>query len=120
MKLRYFIDKLNQIVSVTPNYRLDDLNVVIQVERAGTVGSTPTVDVERVWTGIDWDSGKIFLSTKELLREIDRDEIKAIRDKYEELGWTQYKVGKIKKENEMLKKRIEELEKMLDLLGGDE
>ena len=113
MKLRHFIDKLNQIVSVTPNYRLDDLTVVIKVERVGTVGATPTVAVERVWTGIDWDSGKVFLTTKESLREIDRDEIKAIRDNYEELGWSQYKIGKIKKENEMLKKKVEELEEQL-------
>ena len=114
MKIKELVEKLNQIVSITPDYRLNELNVVIQVERVGTIGATPTVNVERVWTGIDWDSGKVFLSTKESLREIDRDEIKAIRDKYEELGWSQYKVGKIKKENEKLKKRIEELQEKID------
>jgi hypothetical protein len=100
--------------------RMDDWKVVIPVRRIGSIGGTPCVNIESVSAGFDWDSGKVFLSTKESLREIDRDEIKAIRDKYEELGWSQYKIGKIKKENEMLKKRIEELEKMLDQLGGDE
>lgn len=120
MKLKELIEKLNQIVSVTPDYRLDELNVVIRVERVGTVGAVPTVDVNGVFVGFDWDAGKLFLTTKEFLRETDRNEIKSLIEQYEELGWTQYKVGKIKKENEMLKKKVEELEKMLDLLGGDE
>jgi hypothetical protein len=88
----------------------DDLQVVIPVYRVGSVGGTSYVNVKSVTTGFDWDAGRIFLNTEERLREIDRDEIKTLQDKYEELGWKQYAISNLKRENKRLKERIKELE----------
>jgi hypothetical protein len=90
--------------------RKDDLQVVIPVYRVGSVGGTSYVNVKSVTTGFDWDAGRIFLNTEERLREIDRDEIKTLQDKYDELGWKQYKISGLQRENKKLKERIKELE----------
>lgn len=90
--------------------RMDDWQVVIPVYRVGAVGGTPSVNIKIVRGGIDWDSGRIFIEPETRLREIDRDEIKVLQDKYEELGWKQYKISGLQKEIKSLKKKIEELE----------
>ena len=90
--------------------RMDDWQVVIPVFRAGAVGGTPSVSIRIVHAGFDWDAGKIFIQPDERLRIIDEDEIQYLHDKYQELGWTHYEIRNLKKENERLLKRIEELE----------
>jgi hypothetical protein len=94
--------------------RMDDWQVVIPVYRVGAVGGTPSVNIKIVRSGIDWDSGRIFIEPENRLREIDRDEIKTMQDKYEELGWKQYEISGLKKENEQLRKKVEELQTQLD------
>lgn len=91
--------------------RMDDWKVVIPVRRIGSIGGTPCVNIESVSTGFDWDAGKIFLNTKEELRVIGVDEIKALKDEYEELGWKYSQISGLKRENKKLKERIKELEK---------
>jgi len=90
--------------------RMDDWKVVIPVRRIGSIGGTPCVDIELVSAGFDWDAGKIFLNTKEELRVIDTDEIKALKDEYKELGWKYSQISGLKRENKKLKERIKELE----------
>mgnify|MGYP003353741005 CR=1 FL=1 len=90
--------------------RMDDWRVVIPVRRIGSIGGTPCVDIELVTTGFDWDSGKIFLNTKEELRVIGVDEIKALKDEYQELSWKYSQISGLKRENKKLKERIKELE----------
>ena len=94
--------------------RMDDWRVVIPVYRVGAVGGTPCVNIELVSAGFDWDAGKIFLNTKEELRVIDTDEIKALKDEYKELGWKYSEISGLKKENEQLRKKVEELQTQLD------
>ena len=46
----------------------DDLEVVIPVHRGTpSVGPHPTVDVQSVGSGFDWDAGRLFVSSKEKL-----------------------------------------------------
>jgi hypothetical protein len=94
----------------TQFHRKQDWQVVIPVYRVGAVGGTPSVGIKIVTSGFDWDNGRIFIRPETELREIDRDEIKTMQDKYEELGWKHYEISGLKKENEKLRKRIEELE----------
>ena len=86
------------------------MQIGIVVQTAGSVGGTPTVGVKNLSIGFDWDNGKILIYPDKDLREIGRDEIKAIRDKYEELGWSQYKIDNIKRENKQLKEKLKQYE----------
>jgi len=99
-----------QLERATQFHRKQDWQVVIPVYRVGAVGGTPSVDIKIVRAGFDWDSGRIFIEPETRLREIDRDEIKTMQDKYEELGWKHYEISGLKSENKKLRKRIEELE----------
>lgn len=87
-------------------YTLDDLRVCIPVEVVGVVGGTPCVDVKYVTCGFDWDNGKLMIIPNVLLRETTRDEIKDIRDKYEELANHMRTIRELKKENKKLKEQL--------------
>jgi hypothetical protein len=105
--LKYFMD----------HYRdQDDLEVVVCVERVGTVGATPTVSIKTANAGFDWDQGRLMLYPEKNLREIDRDEIAALRKNYDELGWSLYKINNIKRENKQLKEQVRLLKQELDQL----
>jgi hypothetical protein len=90
----------------------DNAQVCIKVERIGAVGAMPTVEIKSVSMGIDWDKGKVIIYPETLLREVDRDELSAIRKKVEEAGWDYYELTNLKKENVRLKKKLKELEKL--------
>ena len=87
----------------------EEVQVVIPVFRVGQMGPRSTVPVEHIHLGIDWDANTLFITPEgDELREINVDEISAIMKKYDELSWTQYKISKIKRENEALKKKLKE------------
>lgn len=109
MNTKELIFQLERVTQFSKG-RMDDWQVVIPVYRVGAVGGTPSVSIKIVRGGIDWDKGRIFIEPETRLREIDRDEIKMMQDKYEELGWKHYEISGLKKENKRLLKRIEELE----------
>lgn len=87
----------------------DSITVYIPSFKTGSVGHIPCTDVKGANMGFDWEASSFLIWPEKELREIDRDEIKSLRDKYEELSWTHYKVSKIKKENEKLKEEIAKL-----------
>lgn len=103
-ELKKLVDKLYER---TKDYNIDFTQVGIQVKRIGAIGGTPLVDIESIRAGFDWDANKIIIVPSTPLREIDRDEIKAIQEKYDELGWKQYDIDKLKRENKKLKKELE-------------
>jgi hypothetical protein len=109
-----FEDFKNQVNQLRVHNNGDSLRVCIPVFRAGVMGGMPCVDLRNVSTGIDWDSGKVILWPETELREIDRDEIKTILERHDELGWKQYKIRGIQRENEKLKQRVQELETLLN------
>lgn len=89
----------------------DDLEVVIPVKVVGSAGARPCVKLKLAAAGCDWDTGKLFLYPEVELREVDRDELKAIQKRLDEIGWDMYENRCLKSENKKLKKQIEELKK---------
>ena len=87
----------------------ESVTVRIPSYKTGTAGHIPCTDVKSAVMGFDWEASSFLIRPIEELREINRDEIKTLRDKYEELSWTHYKVSKIKKENEKLKEEVARL-----------
>lgn len=106
MKLSEFIELLTRYAE-----RNEDFKVVIPVYRVGSVGGQSFVEVNTAYPGFDWDNGKFFIVPDVQLREIDRDEIKQLQAKYDELGWKQYKIDGLKRENKRLKDELEKLKK---------
>lgn len=103
--------ELKQIVdhAVEQAREPEHITVWIRTFKTGTAGHLPCTGVKSAWKGFDWEASSFIITPEHELREIDRDEIKILRDQYEELGWSLYKVGKVKKENEKLKQQIADM-----------
>jgi hypothetical protein len=84
----------------------ESITVRILTFKTGSAGHIPCTDVRSAHVGIDWEAKSFLIHPVNTLREIDRDEVKTLQDKYEELGWSLYKVGKVKRENEQLKQKL--------------
>lgn len=104
-ELKELVEQMEQQV-IRQRLNLEDVQVVIATHKVGLIGGTPNTNVKRIDLGFDWDRGKLIIYPEQTLREIDRDEIKALKDKYEELGWSKYKIDKIVKENKKLKEQL--------------
>jgi hypothetical protein len=73
-----------------------------------TVGAQPTVAVQSMYQGIDWDSGKCVITPAEELSPRDRDfaaQMKAMQDR---AGWAEYENLSLKAEIRRLKKQLKE------------
>jgi len=97
-ELKQKIDRLYQL-STMQHKDPSEINVGIVVTRIGAVGPTPTVELKSISLGFDWNSGKCLVHTDENLREIDRDEIKALQTKYDDIGWKVYEHERAKNRN---------------------
>ena len=84
----------------------ETITVGIKVFRLGAVGPTPIVNVKSLVQGFDWDKGKLIITAETDLREIGRDEIASLLDKFDEMCWTQYEVDSLKRENKRLTKLL--------------
>ena len=105
LELKELVEQMEQ-QSIRQRFNLEDIQVVIATHKVGLSGGTPNTNIKRIDLGFDWDRGKLIIYPEQTLREIDRDEIKALRGKYEELGWSKYKIDKIVKENKKLKEQF--------------
>lgn len=92
------------------NYNLEDIEVVVTTMKLGCAGATPTTGIQSAFKGIDWDNNKLLLYPETTLREIEQDEIKPLKEKYEEVGWKAYEINNLKRENKKLKDKINKLE----------
>ena len=92
------------------NCNIEDIEVVVPTMKLGCVGPTPTTSIQSAFKGIDWDNNKLLLYPETTLREIERDEIKSLKEKYEEVGWKAYEINNLKRENKKLKDKINKLE----------
>lgn len=108
-QLKMIIDAAFDRTNAYDGQNAENIQVGIKVFRVGAVGGTPVVPIKSVHMGFDWDKGKLIMTTEPELREVNRDEIKTLLDKYEELGWKQSQISSLKRENEKLKKQVEEL-----------
>lgn len=104
------LSELKTIINSIDDDRLDR-EVVISVTTVGYVGGTPTVKVKNVFSGFDWDNGKLIICPEVKLREINKDEIETLKKNYDELGWKKYKIDDLKRENKKLKKELTECER---------
>lgn len=87
------------------------IDVGIRVHRIGVVGPTPVVPVKHLSIGMDWDKGKLIICPEGTeLREIGRDEIAMLHEKYEDLGIKQSEITRMRNEIKSLQKKIEKLE----------
>jgi hypothetical protein len=100
--------KLSELISLLErHYKLSgDQEVVIPVHITGSIGTRPSVPVNNINVGFDWDKGYLFLEPSEKLRKISSDEIAAEREKQDKLGWALY-------ENRNLKTKVKDLKKKL-------
>lgn len=96
MTLQELADKINRLIEITHLQHKDPskIEVGIYVKRIGTVGPLPTVGIQHIATGIDWDAGKCIITPIKDLREIDADELASIRKKFDEMGWAYYEATK--------------------------
>ena len=80
--------------------------VKIQIRVAGSIGSTPTVDIKNITAGFDWDSGKIIITPTVELQEFDPPAHKKIMEMYDKVGLTQIENRHLKRENAKLKEML--------------
>lgn len=104
-ELKELVEQMEQ-QAIRQRLNLEDIQVVIATHKVGLIGGTPNTNIKCINLGFDWDIGKLIIYPEQTLREIDRDEIKTLKDKYEELGWSKYKIDKIVKENKKLKEQL--------------
>ena len=98
----------------------EEVNVCIPIKTVNAIGGTPCVDVKSILIGFDWDSNKLMIYPVEDLSRTDHDYLANMRKQADELGWSVYEFTNLKRENKKLLKKIETLQEMLELLGGNE
>lgn len=106
MKLSELKSLIKHIESTRDN---DDLELMIKIFRVGSLGPTPSVGINSINVGFDWNLGRLIIIPEKQLREIDIDECAQIRDKYKGLGIERYKLQELEAENKKFRKEIKEL-----------
>lgn len=102
--------KLSEALPLLERIRLrgGDPELVVTVQSEGGLGGTPAVPVTGIHAGIDWDSGKVLISTERALTGLSAEDVEAIRASVRKGGsWHAYQVHK------RLRERIAELERQL-------
>lgn len=113
MQILEFKKILDDICSRRDPERLEGIRVCVPIETVGAVGGTPTTNIKSVQLGFDWDNNKLMLYTEKKLMLEDPDTLGRLRKECQEMGWTAYENGNLKRENKRLLKRIKELEEQL-------
>lgn len=70
MKLSELKKAIERAEQFSSRARNDDPDVVVVVERPGTIGGMPCVQIRFAGMGIDWDSGKFQLFTETPVSEV--------------------------------------------------
>lgn len=105
LELKELVEHIEQ-QATRQRLNLEDVQVVIPTHKLGMIGGTPNTGIKSIYLGFDWDRGKLLIIPEKTLREIDKDEIKALRDKYEELSWKKSKIDRLLRENKKLKEQL--------------
>lgn len=87
----------------------EKVQVGVEINVVGVVGGTPIAKVDNAFLGFDWDRNKFIIKTSVPLRETTRDEIKQIREQYDELGNSLRTIRELKRENKKLKEELVKL-----------
>lgn len=109
---------LNRILSNNHSHRRD-MDVTIVVHSHGSIGSTPSVEVQSIHAGFDWDSGKVLIFPAQPLTTLTPEQITDITDSvrkgqswhaYQEYKKHKEQLEKLSIELDTAKQRIAELE----------
>ncbi|EHE8642806.1 TPA: hypothetical protein ACGAE8_004794 [Escherichia coli] len=118
MKFSKFSELVNRILSNNHSHRRD-MDVTIVVYSPGSIGSTPSVEVQSIHAGIDWDSGKVLIFPAQPLTTLTPEQITDITDSvrkgqswhaYQEYKKHKEQLEKLSIELDAAKQRIAELE----------
>ncbi|EEW1275890.1 TPA: hypothetical protein ACNE7C_000102 [Escherichia coli] len=124
MKFSKFSELVNRILSNNHSHRRD-MDVTIVVHSPGSIGSTPSVEVQSIHAGFDWDSGKVLIFPSQPLTTLTPEQITDITDSvrkgqswhaYQEYKKHQEQLEKLSIELDAAKQRIAELEEREILL----
>ncbi|EFN4477216.1 hypothetical protein J0957_001120 [Escherichia coli] len=119
MKFSKFSELVNRILSNNHSHRRD-MDVTIVVHSPGSVGSTPSIEVQSIHAGFDWDSGKVLIFPAQPLTTLTPEQITDITDSvrkgqswhaYQEYKKHKEQLEKLSIELDTAKQRIAELEK---------
>ncbi|MFX1143388.1 DUF551 domain-containing protein [Escherichia coli] len=117
MKFSKFSELVNRILSNNHSHRRD-MDVTIVVHSPGSIGSTPSVEVQSIHAGFDWDSGKVLIFPSQPLTTLTPEQITDITDSvrkgqswhaYQEYKKHQEQLEKLSIELDAAKQRIAEL-----------
>ncbi|MGK2499238.1 hypothetical protein [Klebsiella pneumoniae] len=118
MKFSKFSELVNRILSNNHSHRRD-MDVTIVVHSPGSIGSTPSVEVQSIHAGFDWDSGKVLIFPSQPLTTLTPEQIADITDSvrkgqswhaYQEYKKHQEQLEKLSIELDAAKQRIAELD----------
>lgn len=127
MKFSKFSELVNRILSNNHNHRRD-MDVTIVVHSPGSIGSTPSVEVQSIHAGFDWDSGKVLIFPAQPLTTLTPEQITDITDSvrkgqswhaYQEYKKHKEQLEKLSIELDAAKQRIAELEGNFTALAAE-
>ncbi|WP_171865314.1 hypothetical protein [Escherichia coli] len=118
MKFSKFSELVNRLLSNNHSDRRD-MDVTIVVHSPGSIGSTPSIEVQSIHAGFDWDSGKVLIFPAQPLTTLTPEQITDITDSvrkgqswhaYQEYKKHKEQLEKLSIELDTAKQRIAELE----------
>ena len=127
MKFSKFSELVNRILSNNHSHRRD-MDVTIVVHSPGSIGSTPSVEVQSIHAGFDWDSGKVLIFPAQPLTTLTPERITDITDSvrkgqswhaYQEYKKHKEQLEKLSIELDAAKQRIAELEGNFTALAAE-
>ncbi|HGA1742425.1 TPA: ead/Ea22-like family protein [Escherichia coli] len=127
MKFSKFSELVNRILSNNHSHRRD-MDVTIVVHSPGSIGSTPSVEVQSIHAGFDWDSGKVLIFPAQPLTTLTPEQITDITDSvrkgqswhaYQEYKKHKEQLEKLSIEIDAAKQRIAELEGNFTALAAE-
>ncbi|HGT6772263.1 TPA: ead/Ea22-like family protein [Escherichia coli] len=127
MKFSKFSELVNRILSNNHSHRRD-MDVTIIVHSPGSIGSTPSVEVQSIHAGFDWDSGKVLIFPAQPLTTLTPEQITDITDSvckgqswhaYQEYKKHKEQLEKLSIELDAAKQRIAELEGNFTALAAE-
>ena len=108
MKISKFSELVNRILSNNHSHRRD-MDVTLVVHSPGSIGSRPSVEVQSIHAGFDWDSGKVLIFPAQPLTTLTPEQITDITDSVRK-GQSWHAYQEYKKHKEQLEKLSIELE----------
>ncbi|HAL3689938.1 TPA: hypothetical protein RO995_004469 [Escherichia coli] len=108
MKFSKFSELVNRILSNNHSHRRD-MDVTIVVYSPGRIGSTPSVEVQSIQAGFDWDAGQVMIFPAQPLTTLTPEQVADITDSVRN-GQSWHAYQEYKKHKEQLEKLSMELE----------